>query len=568
MVLYLCIVSYADTIHEACLNGNMEQVQSLLADNPDLINKSDDRGDYPLHIAAHEADTGMVRLLIDQGADLEVKNHFGYTPFLTAIDANSLEVVKLLVEAGVDQTVESQPFGKPIDLAFYTESRFGRSGITEYLISLGHEFDPDYVDFAGDARVFIASWFGHSDMLELLLNYHPNLQIVREENGVTPVSDAIQRDNVRSARLLIEHGADIYKPDRQGLPPIWYAVDMGMLETINLLLDRGAEVKTRQSATGQTLIHLAAKRGYTRIAERLLKAGCEVDARDDIGKTPLYFACKYGNRSVAELLLAAGADPAGCEEDNREPSPWLTDHPPHPGEAVAWILEHRGWGIKTSDHLLIIDDENRAVPRPDEPSLANGYYTAEQLANQDVVVLYTNCSSLPGENRYTHNLADSIKSIRYLDSDLDCRRRDSSVIYLKPGDIESYDGVMIKAFDPLQSPVLPILSYLIEVDDLNILFCGFSIDTAQAFRTAFDDALQGIDRLDFAIMAIPDPETIGSSDLKYVVDRAHPRAILLHSPNRDFMNYRRTADDILNWGTGTAVFAPANAGDSYHYVRE
>ncbi len=60
--------------------------------------------------------------------------------------------------------------------------------------------------------------------------------------------------------------------------------------------------------TGATPLHYAAAGGNEQEVSSLLKAGANVNAKDEDGWTPLHFAAQSKSAGVAELLLAAGAE--------------------------------------------------------------------------------------------------------------------------------------------------------------------------------------------------------------------------------------------------------------------
>lgn len=50
-------------------------------------------------------------------------------------------------------------------------------------------------------------------------------------------------------------------------------------------------------------LHLAAWHNYVEIADLLIKAGADVNARGDLGRTPLHYAAYHGSFGVAQILI-------------------------------------------------------------------------------------------------------------------------------------------------------------------------------------------------------------------------------------------------------------------------
>jgi hypothetical protein len=65
---------------------------------------------------------------------------------------------------------------------------------------------------------------------------------------------------------------------------------------------------SHQTASGQTLLHLAAFLGFPALVKFLVSHGIDLDARDRNGYTALHFAVIRGSKACAQLLLEAGAD--------------------------------------------------------------------------------------------------------------------------------------------------------------------------------------------------------------------------------------------------------------------
>lgn len=82
----------------------------------------------------------------------------------------------------------------------------------------------------------------------------------------------------------------------------------GTAAELQTLLDAGGDPNER-SASGLTLLHIAARNDDEAVAHALLSAGIDPTTKDDIGWTPLHVAASARNIAVTEALLAAGADP-------------------------------------------------------------------------------------------------------------------------------------------------------------------------------------------------------------------------------------------------------------------
>eukprot|EP00929_Paragymnodinium_shiwhaense_P090562 TRINITY_DN50740_c0_g1_i1.p1 TRINITY_DN50740_c0_g1~~TRINITY_DN50740_c0_g1_i1.p1 ORF type:complete len:539 (-),score=149.58 TRINITY_DN50740_c0_g1_i1:124-1740(-) len=80
-------------------------------------------------------------------------------------------------------------------------------------------------------------------------------------------------------------------------------------ETLNLLLEAGADVNLGSSVTGEsrTLLHMAAFAGDAELTERVLKCGAVVDSQDKAGFSALHFAARGKHTAVARRLLDAKA---------------------------------------------------------------------------------------------------------------------------------------------------------------------------------------------------------------------------------------------------------------------
>ena len=113
------------------------------------------------------------------------------------------------------------------------------------------------------------------------------------------------------ARYLNQKG-DPNKRDDRGHSLLILAAYNGSLESVDLLLKRGADTHL-QDGMGTALMAASVK-SFRPIVQRLLDAGARVDERNGIGATALMFAALTGKLSVVSLLMDSKADTSARDQ--------------------------------------------------------------------------------------------------------------------------------------------------------------------------------------------------------------------------------------------------------------
>ena len=130
--------------------------------------------------------------------------------------------------------------------------------------------------------------------------------------GDFPLTAAAATGPLELVAVLLEAGADIEQPNREGLHPLHNAVIHGRKEIVALLLQKGAMVDAKEKWGRTPLLSFAATGGTdNEIAKMLLAAGAdptiEVDKSDD-GYVALQWAAETGNIGLAEMLIGVHVD--------------------------------------------------------------------------------------------------------------------------------------------------------------------------------------------------------------------------------------------------------------------
>ncbi|KAI8723086.1 hypothetical protein NCS52_00163600 [Fusarium sp. LHS14.1] len=79
---------------------------------------------------------------------------------------------------------------------------------------------------------------------------------------------------------------------------------------LEIFLDQWeGNIDARSPEHQETALHMAAQKGFNKMACQLLMAGANVNIENGSGETPLHVACDYGDQQLVEMLLGKGADP-------------------------------------------------------------------------------------------------------------------------------------------------------------------------------------------------------------------------------------------------------------------
>jgi len=131
-------------------------------------------------------------------------------------------------------------------------------------------------------------------------------------SATSPLTDAVQANDLAAVRQLLGAGADVRQADVDTATPLHWAVQRDSVEMVDLLLDAGADpaAMTRYNITPMAL---AAANGNAVIIGRLLDAGVDANSTSHEGQTTLMSAALNGNVDAVRLLIERGADVSAVE---------------------------------------------------------------------------------------------------------------------------------------------------------------------------------------------------------------------------------------------------------------
>ena len=364
--------------------GNVEAASALLQAGAD-VNAREFWGEQSAVMwAAAQSHPAMIELLAANGADVDARgvvrqwarkiiteprpkdlNKGGFTPLLYAAREGCIDCARALIAAGADPDLADPERVTPLVMAILNM----HFDFAAYMIEAGANVDkwdlfgrsPLYMAadtstlpvMGNGAMVVLPSDDEHTalDVGRLLLEAgaDPNLRLKRRPpyrnvpqdrggdsilaQGATPLLRAARAGDAPFVKLLLEHGALVDLPSKEGVTPFLAAAgvefglrvtrgrnrtEAGVLETLQLLVDAGADINARMIREPRSRIFQngsALSQGHT-----YARRGRQVPSPDAVPhRYAIHAAARMGANSIIEFLARNGAELEVTDADGNKP---------------------------------------------------------------------------------------------------------------------------------------------------------------------------------------------------------------------------------------------------------
>jgi uncharacterized protein len=349
-------------MYSAAANNQKAVLDFTLASNPSLlaINKA-------LIGATSSDDTSILQLLLDKGADMNfVDKDFSYYPFegATALIMSALhgkiENMRILLSKNADVNIGGND---TVPSALFASFEFIHSpsicaDMVNLLLEHGADINVKNKDnktplLAAITSPNIGDEQERLNIVKSLLNKDSDLTVrdkSMESWQPTPLLAAIHGEKSEIALLLIEQGADVNEQSGaiDGNGSIQYnalmqASEKGLVNVVDALLSKGAEINTRNENGDSALLIAAANHNIDKIVPMLLDKGADATVANNDGITVLMNAATssgYVSGDTIELLIKQGINVNATDKRGWTALMYAADARYDSSEVIKTLLGH------------------------------------------------------------------------------------------------------------------------------------------------------------------------------------------------------------------------------------
>ncbi|MHB9148260.1 MAG: ankyrin repeat domain-containing protein, partial [Candidatus Amoebophilus sp.] len=270
--------------------------------HPNDINKIDIKHPYgytALQEAIYIGRLDIVTLLLDKGADVNMRNKCGQAPIELALGRFDIDMVRLLLK---QQNIQSR-------ISIY-------NGGGKLLLNLAIE------------RANMVNKEKFTELTDLLLDHLNTSDVLNKQDSITkqtPLLLAMHYNQPELAKKLLEKGVNPNIKDNQGRNALHLAVTHNQKELAEQLIAKNIELDIKDDK-GDTLLHMAVSLSSSKEVAKLLinkfkESGISLDILGHKEVTPLHRAAasQGDNVEIVTALLEAGAQLDLIDKDQQTP---------------------------------------------------------------------------------------------------------------------------------------------------------------------------------------------------------------------------------------------------------
>ena len=164
---------------------------------------------------------------------------------------------------------------------------------------------PPLENTKAEQKLFKAAHEGDLIAIEKALQEGAHIEAVHCQNGFSALRITAKKHRYACMRFLLQRGACPNECDRKGYYPLHFAAEEGCIDLIKMLIDEYGAYHQNYNYSGETPLFRAVYREQVESVRILLERGAEVNITNIKGYTLLELAEDLGNREIIKMLNAA-----------------------------------------------------------------------------------------------------------------------------------------------------------------------------------------------------------------------------------------------------------------------
>ncbi|CCC42176.1 FYVE-type domain-containing protein [Caenorhabditis elegans] len=270
------------------------------------LDKVDAEERTPLICAVMANNHIMCETLIRSGVNCDVTTSEGHTALSTCLlmsDAPNRRIAELLMlnGAGVNFAIcdSKTPFFNEI---------VSRKDVASVEALLAANVDCHVADGRGQTACHVAAEAGAPEILSKIVEARRGLKWPRDADDRTALDIAVEKRDLKSARICIKGGADVNARDANGQTLLVKAILANDDEMGVFLIEHDAKAKNDERISSKTYVEAACERGLLNTVRSFISNGCKLNSRCSTGYSLLHSALSHQKLDVASLLVNFGCD--------------------------------------------------------------------------------------------------------------------------------------------------------------------------------------------------------------------------------------------------------------------
>lgn len=235
------------------------------------LNNKDKYNNYLLTYAIINNHFDLIKVLIENGARIDIIDQEGYTILYYIIRFNYFDILKYILD--------------------YNDSCIGIS-----IVNL--------IDKHGYISSYYAIKYNNIDALKLLIKHNLNLYIKDYTNGYNILHQALYSRNIDIIKYIIDQDISINNVSNSGESPLHIVTNLQLIDILDYILQKkNINVNIAEFDSELTPLHYALNLNNLYISTQLIKHGAGINMQDVYGQMSLHICVLNRNREIFDVLI-------------------------------------------------------------------------------------------------------------------------------------------------------------------------------------------------------------------------------------------------------------------------